>query len=130
MTNPTNTQEDELRRIVESHMYLYAHATTPEARTRLVRKILALISTQREQEFWKGVQHVDEAREQARQELLELLDELENITRGTVCLYHHAQGERGTGYDCGCTTEIDREALDSFIQSKRATLKGDSDGNI
>ena len=112
MTNPTNTQEDELRRIVESHMYLYAHATTPEARTRLVRKILALISTQREQEFWKGVQHVDEAREQARQELL---DEL--------AAKADAEYSR-SGID-NWLFALGNHVHDAIIQSKRATLKGD-----
>ena len=112
MTNPTNTQEDELRRIVESHMYLYAHATTPEARTRLVRKILALISTQMEQEFWKGVQHVDEAREQARQELL---DEL--------AAKADAEYSR-SGID-NWLFALGNHVHDAILQSKRATLKGD-----
>ena len=114
-SNPTNTQEDELLPDVAEIVKGY-HCEACRFHDGSMRspaqRLLKLISTQREQ---------------ARQELL---DELENLTRGTVCLYHHAQGERGTGYDCGCTTEIDREALDSFIQSKRATLKGDSDGNI
>ena len=117
MTNPTNTQEDELRRIVESHMYLYAHATTPEARTRLVRKILALISNQREQAYsegWNARNELPEeaVREQARQELL---DEL--------AAKADAEYSR-SGID-NWLFALGNHVHDAILQSKRATLKGD-----
>ena len=117
MTNPTNTHEDELigdifARACKNNEYFgkdgWYELHTPTVRS----EIKSLIATQREQEFWKGVQHVDEAREQARQELL---DEL--------AAKADAEYSR-SGID-NWLFALGNHVHDAILQSKRATLKGD-----